>query len=215
MSSSYIWSSLYKWLMLWNLGATFRIVFLGHLWNQEKMLLQVAFSESMACSWFKKTRQMPLVLAGFTQWMFLTLACVAYLWNWRTSQWQSGECQQIFQTQKRLAWWVRKIPVQPSPYPHTTHTPHSSGGTQKCGLWCVGWCIQGQWWMLFGFPILSSKCWISSFSFGVQLLYNVVLVSAVPQSESSICICKNPLFGGFSSHLGHHRALSRVPWAME
>lgn len=124
MSSSYIWSSLYKCLTLWNLGATFRIVFLGHLWNQEKMLLRVAFSEPVACSWFKKTRQMPLVLAGFTQWMFLTLACDAYLWNQRISQWQNGECHQIGQTQKRPTWWVHKIPVQPGLYPHTTHITH-------------------------------------------------------------------------------------------
>ena len=39
------------------------------------------------------------------------------------------------------------------------------------------------------------------------MLYNVVLVSAVQQSESVIY----PLSFGFPSHLGHHRALSRVP----
>ena len=44
---------------------------------------------------------------------------------------------------------------------------------------------------------------------GVQLLYNVVLVSAVQQSESVIYI-QLSLFFGFPSHLGHHRALSRV-----
>ena len=40
----------------------------------------------------------------------------------------------------------------------------------------------------------------------VQLLDNVVLVSAVQQSESAIATHISPLFG-FASHLGHHRAL--------
>ena len=38
---------------------------------------------------------------------------------------------------------------------------------------------------------------------GVQLLYNVVLVSAAQQSQSILC-----LFFRFPSHVGHHRALS-------
>ena len=42
------------------------------------------------------------------------------------------------------------------------------------------------------------------------MLYNVVLVSAVWQSESVIHIHISPLFG-FPSRLGHHRALSRIP----
>ena len=49
---------------------------------------------------------------------------------------------------------------------------------------------------------------------GVQLLYNVVLVSAIQQTESVICVCiciciyiYIPFFV-FPSHLGHHRALS-------
>ena len=37
---------------------------------------------------------------------------------------------------------------------------------------------------------------------GVQLLYNVVLVSAVQQSESMVCLYRPALFG-FASHLGH------------
>ena len=47
---------------------------------------------------------------------------------------------------------------------------------------------------------------------GVQLLYDVVLVSTVQQSKSAICIhiLPAPHFFGFSSHLGHHRALRRV-----
>ena len=45
----------------------------------------------------------------------------------------------------------------------------------------------------------------------LQLLYNVVLVSVVQQSESATCTHISPLFFGFSSQLGHHRALSRVP----
>ena len=46
---------------------------------------------------------------------------------------------------------------------------------------------------------------------GVQLLYNIVLVSVVQKSKSAVCILISPLFFGFPSHLGHHRALSRVP----
>ena len=49
---------------------------------------------------------------------------------------------------------------------------------------------------------------------GVQLLYNVVLVSTVQQSELTIHIHISPLFG-FPFHLGHHRALSRVPCAVQ
>ena len=44
---------------------------------------------------------------------------------------------------------------------------------------------------------------------GVELLCNVVLVSAIEQIELSIHIDISPLFG-FPSHLGHHRALGRV-----
>ena len=51
------------------------------------------------------------------------------------------------------------------------------------------------------------------------MLYNVVLVSAVQQSEPAICIRVHGLhispFGGFPSHLGHRRALGRVPPAMQ
>ena len=45
------------------------------------------------------------------------------------------------------------------------------------------------------------------------MLYNVVLVSAVQQSKSAlhIYIYIYPLFFGFPSHLGHHRASSTVP----
>ena len=54
----------------------------------------------------------------------------------------------------------------------------------------------------------------------VQLLYIDVLVSAVQQSDSAICICMlyvcmYLLFVGFPSHSGHHRALSRVPCAIQ
>lgn len=45
---------------------------------------------------------------------------------------------------------------------------------------------------------------------GAWLLYNVVLVSSVPQSESTICVCIGPLFPGFPSHLGLQRTLRRV-----
>ena len=40
-----------------------------------------------------------------------------------------------------------------------------------------------------------------------------MLVSAVQQSESALCVYISPLFG-FPSHLGHHRALSWVPCAV-
>ena len=38
-----------------------------------------------------------------------------------------------------------------------------------------------------------------------------MLVSAMQQNESAI----NPLFSGFLRHLGHHRALSRVPYTIQ
>ena len=42
----------------------------------------------------------------------------------------------------------------------------------------------------------------------------IVLVSAAQQSESAIYIHISPFFG-FPSHSGHHRALSRVPCAVQ
>ena len=57
---------------------------------------------------------------------------------------------------------------------------------------------------------------------GVQLLYNVVLVPTVQQSESVthiyVCVCIHILyiyilFFRFPSHLGHHRAASGIPCA--
>ena len=47
------------------------------------------------------------------------------------------------------------------------------------------------------------------FFIGVQLLYSVVLVSAVQPSESSYAYIY-PLCFGFPAHLGRHRDLSRV-----
>ena len=46
---------------------------------------------------------------------------------------------------------------------------------------------------------------------GVELLYNVLLISSVQQSESVIRIHISPLFFVFPSHVSHHRTLSRVP----
>ena len=46
------------------------------------------------------------------------------------------------------------------------------------------------------------------------MLYNVVLISAVPLSESAIHINIFPLFG-FPSHLDHCRIFGRVPWAIQ
>ena len=42
-----------------------------------------------------------------------------------------------------------------------------------------------------------------------------VLVSAVQQSDSQICIYTSPLHFGFPPHLGHRRALSRGPCAVQ
>ena len=49
---------------------------------------------------------------------------------------------------------------------------------------------------------------------GVQLIYNVALVSSVQQSESVIHIHIS-LFFRFFSHIGHYRVLSRVPCAIQ
>ena len=49
---------------------------------------------------------------------------------------------------------------------------------------------------------------------GVYLFYTIVSVSAVQKSESAIWIYIAPL-SGFPSHLGHRRALSRVPSAVQ
>ena len=50
-----------------------------------------------------------------------------------------------------------------------------------------------------------------NFFIGLYLLYNVLLVSAVKQTESAIRVYIYPLFFGFPSHSGYHRALGRVP----
>ena len=49
---------------------------------------------------------------------------------------------------------------------------------------------------------------------GLQLLHTAGSVSAVQQSQSALCI-QIYLFWGFLSHLGHHRAPSRVPCAKQ
>lgn len=48
---------------------------------------------------------------------------------------------------------------------------------------------------------------------GLEWFHHVVLVSSV-QSASALCLHASPLFL-FLSHLGHPKALSRVPCAME
>ena len=53
------------------------------------------------------------------------------------------------------------------------------------------------------------RSFFKSVFIGVLLLYNVVFVSAVQQSESLIRIY--PLIFRFPPHVDHHRALSRVP----
>ena len=56
------------------------------------------------------------------------------------------------------------------------------------------------------------KVIISKFKkFLLQLLYNIVLISKVKQQK----YIRMPLLFGFPSHLGYHRALSRVPSAIE
>ena len=46
----------------------------------------------------------------------------------------------------------------------------------------------------------------------VRLIYNAVLFSGVQQSESVVHTHIFTLFFRFFSHLGHYRALHRVPW---
>ncbi|MDP1019943.1 hypothetical protein Q6284_32330, partial [Klebsiella pneumoniae] len=45
--------------------------------------------------------------------------------------------------------------------------------------------------------------------------FTMLLVSAVQQSKSDLCIHISSLSFGFPSHLGHHRALSRSPCAIQ
>ena len=52
------------------------------------------------------------------------------------------------------------------------------------------------------------------FFFEVQLLYHVVLVSAV-LAVSQLYVYTYSVFFGFPSHLGHHRSLSRIPCAAQ
>ena len=50
---------------------------------------------------------------------------------------------------------------------------------------------------------------------GIQLLYNTVLISTIEQIRGSV-ICKHiSLSSGFSFHLGHHKAPTRVPYAIQ
>ena len=46
------------------------------------------------------------------------------------------------------------------------------------------------------------------------MLYNVVFISTIQQSESAVCIHKCPHFW-ISFPCGHHGALSRVPCAVQ
>ena len=56
-------------------------------------------------------------------------------------------------------------------------------------------------------------CWKINFYWSIVTL-QFVLVSAVQQRESAVCIHISPFFG-FPSHLGHHGALSRGPCAVQ
>ena len=69
--------------------------------------------------------------------------------------------------------------------------------------------------------MLNLHCWIFLECFfskliliGVQLFYNVVLVSTAEQNESAAHIHVFPSFWT-SFPLGHHRALNRAPWAIQ
>ena len=74
--------------------------------------------------------------------------------------------------------------------------------------WSVLEIYKERWWVGFFF----------FFNWGI-LLYNVVLLSAVQQGESSICIDISPPSWPLPSptpcHLSHYRALSWVPCAMQ
>ena len=74
----------------------------------------------------------------------------------------------------------------------------------------LGFCKRGLDQMFFFVCFFGVFFW---FFIGVQLIYNVVLVSAVQQSESVIYIY--PLFFRFFSHIGDYRVLSRVPCAIQ
>lgn len=60
---------------------------------------------------------------------------------------------------------------------------------------------------------------LSTLIIGVQLVYNVVLISAVPHGESAMHVSQRYVythitpFLGFPPRLGHRRAFSRVPHA--
>ena len=47
----------------------------------------------------------------------------------------------------------------------------------------------------------------------VQLIYNVVLISAIQQSDSVIHICT--FFLNIPFHVAYHRLLNIVPWAIQ
>ena len=53
------------------------------------------------------------------------------------------------------------------------------------------------------------------FYIGVQLIYNVVLVSGVQQSDLVIHTHISILFGDSISHIGYYKVLSRVPCAIQ
>jgi len=71
------------------------------------------------------------------------------------------------------------------------------------------------------FPSLDVCCrnFLKLIFIGVQLLYNVALVSAVQQSFVCVYISHTYTyflsFFGFPSHLGCHRVLSRAPCAIQ
>ena len=62
---------------------------------------------------------------------------------------------------------------------------------------------------------LQESIFLKKFFIGLQLIYNVVLLSAVQQSESVIHTHISGLFLDFFSHIGHYRVLSRVPRAIQ
>ena len=83
--------------------------------------------------------------------------------------------------------------------------------------------VKGQKWCYFSKYLLfcflgGSQCillnFLNQFCFLiVQLIYSVVLASAVQQSKSATYI--SPLFSRLHFHIGHYRAPNRVPCGMQ
>ena len=122
-----------------------------------------------------------------TQW---TVVCRAPLFMDFSGKNSQEFFQRIFPTQgsslRLLLWQADSLPLN-----------HLGDPTRVCNI-----CIICSILFLFIY-----------FLFEVQLLYTGMSISALQQSESAIHTYISPLFG-FLSHLGHHRAPTRVPCAI-